>query len=818
MWLTALLLTFIVSTAYASSKSIYAERVYDVSGMTHIPILSPDGIRYEKISWNSMRMNETQGEAELPMEYIKFLVPTFSNNFRVSLTSFDNAEPVQLSAPIQPVQTPQKSDGSDAPAFIHPGIDYKSVSSPTAKFIGDGFIDGCNHIVTVAVYPATYDSTNNRMNVFRNVTVRLEYDLCGESELTSSIPIIHSNASDLFNIDELVVNPSDRKSFSLRRITSEAPIQKSYYIIVPTHLAGYVTDLYLWKKQKGYDVKIQTIEKIVNDSRYAVNPDKGIVDEAASLRAYLKDQYEEKGAFFCLLVGNSRTPMPIRKACLSSIAYDKNNNGDQALPTDIYFSDLTQIWDLKKEFDGAEYMAIYNQLQYNPDIFVGRLLCSNGQEILNYIRKLIVYESNPGLGNSDYLERGLFLQSYDLIPRSDVIIPSMSALFGSNLVKMIDTGEDNRYPKGPDVIRQMKECGFSSWNAHGNPYGITCSDNRKGNYHTRVVTSLDIICCPESGTGTNRPIMPGWFFDEIGNGLDNLNNPYSPGIVYSMACDTNPFDLYDTGSYVYSTAPNLGESFTNGYYGGVAFLGNTRAGIKMESNGLQKCFLEILPPIRKIGICEAISKIKYNYTYLSCVHNLVGDPEFDIWLGKPLNLTISDNLEVNVPTPLNSDSKAAVVIWDGINSPTSYTHYNGVEASWRNNAVTQKDYLISVWKEKYQPEILYHGVSGTIAGHSKRFIVRTAVLGISKTEVSADSRFAVGDKGSLNISASDEIRATSRFQVENGGSADLFCLKGVDLTGSSVKSGGKLKITAKNVVLDAGFQVEAGATCDISVN
>ncbi len=818
--LAVMLIAVSISHAYGSAKSIDAERIYDVSGIAHSRIESPDGISYEKIAWPSMSLNDIEGEAELPLEYIRFMVPTYSNNFRVSLTSFDNAETLQLSAKLQPVQSPFKSDESSTIHFVHPGPEYKSVEAPAAKFVGDGFVDGCNHIVTVAVCPATYDSANNRISVFRNVTVRLEYDLCGESGLTGSVPIFRSAPSDWFDLDNLVVNPSDTKFFSPRKASGKAATRDSYYIIVPGGLAPYVNDLSLWKKQKGYDVHVKVVEEILNDSRYAVNPAKGIVDRAASLREYLKDQYAEKGAFFCLLVGNSKTSMPIRKACTKYIHQNRLENGKYAVPTDAYFSDLTQIWDLKKEYTGNEYMALDDQLQYNPDIFVGRLLCSTAGEVMSYTKKLIIYESNPGLGNSDYLEKGLFLQAYDMIPCSDATIPAMAAIFGSNLVKMIDTGEDNRYPKGPDVIRQMKDCGFSSWNAHGNPYGIACSDNTKGNYHARVVTSLDIVCCPESGAGTNRPIIQGWwFFDETGNGLDNLNNPYSPGIVYSMSCDTNPFDIFSDGSNLYDTAPNLGESYTCGFnYGGVAFLGNTRSGYKWTSDDLQKIFLELIPAIRKIGVCEAISKQQKGDKYLSCAHNLIGDPELDMWLGKPLALTLSDDLEINVPTPLVSDSKASVVIWDGVDSPVSYTHYNDGEASWRENPMTRKDFMISVWKSKYLPEIQYHGVSGTIAGHDKRFIVRTAVLGISKNGVSADSMFAIGDKGSLNISASDEIRATSRFQVENGGSADLFCLKGVDLTGSSVKSGGKLKITAKNVVLDAGFQVEAGATCDISVN
>ena len=818
MRLTALLLIFTVSTAYASSKSIDAERVYDVSGMTHTPILSPDGIRYERISWDSMRMNETEGEAELPMEYIRFLVPTFSNNFRVSLTSFDNEVTVQLTAPVQPVQTLQKSDGSDAPAFIYPGADYKSVSSPTAKFVGDGFIDGCNHIVTVAVYPATYDSTNNRMEVFRNVTVRLEYDLCGESELKGSVPIIHPNASDLFNIEELVVNPSDRKSFSPRRTTSGSPSQRSYYIIVPGTLAPYVDELALWKKQKGYDVHIKVVEEILSDSRYAVNMSKGIVDRAASLRAYLKDQYTAKGAFFCLLVGNSNTSMPIRRACTIEIGKDRRENGKYAVPTDAYFSDLTQIWDLKKEYTGNEYMALDEQLQYNPDIFVGRLLCSTAQEIINYTKKLIIYESNPGLGDSDYLKNGLFLEAFDMISCAYVTIPAMAALFGSNLVQMIDTGEDNRYPKGPDVINQMRKCGFSSWNAHGCPFGITCSDNTKGNYHVRIVTSLDVLCPKELAAGTDRPIIPLWAFDEAGNGLDNLDNPYSPGIIYSMSCTTNPFDIYKGGDFAYSAAPNLGESYTGGNYGGVAFLGNTRVGYMGSSDNLQRKFLDLIPSIRKIGICEAISKQQYGNSYLSCAHNLIGEPEFDMWLGKPLNLTMSDNLEINVPTPLNSDSKATVVIWDGVSSPISYIHYNAVEGGWMNNAVTQKDYLISVWKERYLPEIQYHGVSGTITEKNKRFLVRTAVLGLMKSGINADSSFAIGSKGVLNINATDEIRATKRFQIEEGGTANLSCFEDVSLSGSTIKSGGKLKVTAKSISLDEGFSVEAGAVCEFSAN
>ena len=83
---------------------------------------------------------------------------------------------------------------------------------------------------------------------------------------------------------------------------------RRYYIIVPDNLKDAVDDLAVRKRQKGYSVVVKTIEDICATPRYVVGghcsyrngQTEELVDSAASLRAYLHDEFEDNGAFFCL--------------------------------------------------------------------------------------------------------------------------------------------------------------------------------------------------------------------------------------------------------------------------------------------------------------------------------------------------------------------------------------------------------------------------------------------------------------------------------------------------------------------------------------
>ena len=134
-----------------------------------------------------------------------------------------------------------------------------------------------------------------------------------------------------------------------------------------------------------------------------------IDDDAGKLRAYLKYAYDSGSLRYALLAGDY-TVLPIRYGCgdhnYSSTKIVSNNC---KIPTDIYFSDFNGNWN--KDGDDHYGESTHDKVDFYPEIFVGRLLCTSRQEIANYTEKLIRYERNPGNGDYSYLQRPFIVKA-----------------------------------------------------------------------------------------------------------------------------------------------------------------------------------------------------------------------------------------------------------------------------------------------------------------------------------------------------------------------------------------------------------------------
>ncbi len=168
----------------------------------------------------------------------------YSNNFRATVVSATGASALPLGSRVLPAQIPQKADGSPAPEFTYPKAAAYVRTRPEAWVVDDGFIDGCNHVVTVAVRPVSYDDATLSASAYGSVTVRLDYDLCGEDGLTGSKPIFPPRASEYVRIEDLVVNTANVAQFAPRRVPDAGSGEHSrhYYIIVPDNLKDAVDD------------------------------------------------------------------------------------------------------------------------------------------------------------------------------------------------------------------------------------------------------------------------------------------------------------------------------------------------------------------------------------------------------------------------------------------------------------------------------------------------------------------------------------------------------------------------------------------------
>lgn len=859
-WLLAALMLLLTSGGISAATETVT-RLYDGTLLTKT-VRTVDGVQYTHLSWLGLDATRMPGAPEMPVEYIRFLVPVYTNNFRVTVTAGGLSRQT-LGARVFPSQEPVLASYEGPVEFTAPNPQYYSATQPIrAEYIEDGFVDGCNHIVTVAVYPASYDDATLSVTTASTVTVTLEYDSCTATELEST-PIFPPRASKYLDLKSMVINgerTANRLYAPREKASPDAP--EYYYIITPRNLEEAFQDLAIWKRQKGYNVIVKCIEDVYADPRYRIGAmyslkneaPQQVVDSAMSLRCYLKDQYQLNGHFFCLLAGDWRTPMPIRKAtpCDSIIHRDKNKNPidttyltdncSQVIPTDIYFSNLSDGFQLVKRSHMTIKSVEQYSIKFNPDIAIGRLLCATPKEVSNYFYKLRLYESNPGYGDNDYLAKGLFFEScgryWDadsakFLPSGCMIGESKelraNATFLSSYIlyqdeyhasfdkrKWVDSLETERTvseefdgPTGPEIIRALSEVGFSSWHAHGEPTSVAVGVNGHNIYANDSLRNFHLW-------------SPQNYKCESGSGLDKVSNFTKPAFAYSISCTTAPSDAYTTGAqqppyYHVFTETNMGRAWTtDGKNGGPGTIMNSRSGWVGSSAKVELEWMKQVKNMPKVGEALRQCELYYDKNYLDKDGSnwytnelaplyLIGEPEFEMWLGKP------DTFQIEL-VPSVSGIKISGNVPDSVhliahNGDLSKTIRTYAQAETSINSFTNGEFCISIWKQKYLPIIALIGQNGHLDIY-KKYIVRNAILGRSSLDLPATQVYTVNNGGKLQVDATDNISTYAGFVIENGGEVTLHCDGEVNLNGVHVKSGGKLTVIARKVTMGKDFRVD----------
>lgn len=593
---------------------------------------------------------------------------------------------------------------------------------------------------------------------------------------------------------------------SERRTVTTLP-DFEYTVVTNRELAPAFDRLIGWKRQKGYSAGVVCIEDIL------ACPDfqggdlvSNIDDDAGKLRAYLKYTYDSGSLRYALLAGDY-TVLPIRYGCgdhnYSSTKIVSNNS---KIPTDIYFSDFNGNWN--KDGDDHYGESTHDKVDFYPEIFVGRLLCTSRQEIANYTEKLIRYERNPGNGDYSYLQKAFYCQSDQMQRDNEAgIIKSAwgTTFYQDTVIEEFPSYETQSVtkPTGADVIREMNNrYGFFSWHGHGAPAGITVRSRGVNDWDNYAIVPFDGVLDKDSVHYSMNV--------EVGHGLDNLTNQDYPAIAYSIACDVTPFDIFER----YDIKYNIGSSFTvAGLYGGPAFLGNTRVGWIGPSVRLEKLFVEqIKSNSYQLGVAEALSKATFNDDWCKQIHSLIGCPEFEMWTDIPSvykgvtvwrrdnSIVVRGRLEGS-KVAITSGSNGLPEVKDL--TKTSVT-FNGVSP---NSVVT-------VYKHNAIPYIATLYLQNDTLRSSQYLHVNNVHIGKA-----VDTNRTEGDvvlkSGTLTLESGEDVWIDDGVIIENGATLIIECKGNVTISGGTVERGGTLRIDAGGeIMIQKGFEAKIGANVE----
>lgn len=743
--------------------------------------IGKDGVEYDIVSIENLYLTYEEGKPSLPVKYIKLIIPSDQDAFKITL---NNAEKETLSEyykiyPAQP-DIPSAEDYIE-PEFVKPDPEIYESDNPwpdeTVKIIHQGYLDGSNHILTLAIYPLRYYPKSGRLEFLSEIDFVIEM----EKAKTNSMLVkrrLEKN-SKIYNdiLQNIVENQQDINLYQQKQTEAQTDNIYSvpfyeYVIVTDTCLKSSFNKFINWKKRKGINIGVVTIQSIL--ANYTSGDlISGINDAAGNLRQYLYNSWQN-GTIWALFAGDYSI-IPVRYgAGYNDCDWENyNENSHYRIPNDLYFADFNGDWDVDG-IDGDNSIRYgepnNDHPDYNPELFIGRLLCNNitgPNDILNWTHKVILYDQNPGKGDNSYLTKAFSMQSDDQQKdnQANNIITHLPNSFIHTIYSEMPSYNSTSptYPTANAVINEMNNhYGLWSWFAHASPNSVvamSCSTNMYPRYKVNTFDSIEV----------NEII-------ENGDALENLNNFNYPAILYSCACDNNPFDDFQINFY---TGRNLGEGFTVIIKaGGPAFLGNTRYGWVSSSAALYYKFADLLKSAGNdqesgksflhLGVSEMVSKSLYPNHYLKYSHNLIGCPETMIWTAIPSNfsnIVVTDNSNsITVNTNVTNCLISVCSLDNGqgffevVDNSTSYTFNTSIRPLY-----------ITVTKPNYLPFI---GITGGNITSNINLYGLLQVLG--NITVSNNATLAIEDGAIIKFNNGVGINVNSGSIITTGAS-DNYC-------------------------------------------
>jgi hypothetical protein len=390
------------------------------------------------------------------------------------------------------------------------------------------------------------------------------------------------------------------------------------------------TPLIEWKNEKG----VKTII-LSNFSSYEGR------DKAEKIRNMIKSYYLTENIQWVLLAGDATEDLlPTRYVYNpDTVEYsgsEYNGYNEYYKPTDFYYADLTGSWDEDGDGKWGE-SSRYNshgkdEIDWDPEVYVGRIPASNAEELEIMVNKTINYEKNPSIGdwmNSMLLAGGIsdYSPAEDETRLTTHIIQNyvQSEMNYTHLCEYTSsyTPPDPKEPLTQNNYVNYFNSGFSTvfFAGHGNPFKFIRNPSNDVAY-----------------TSNNAIIS---------------NNSNMPSLIYAFACTTSPIDQNNN---------NIGEilikrnnSGAIGYIGGMRITWYFEHDTKLEklNRGNAKLFWKEFFTEKKYQQGQALydSKVAYmNSDYFDnpsvsmrleyerknvLTYCLLGDPQLEIYTNKP---------------------------------------------------------------------------------------------------------------------------------------------------------------------------------------
>ena len=349
-------------------------------------------------------------------------------------------------------------------------------------------------IVKVQVFPVQYYPSQNIVKMASNVDINVEYE-----------------------------QPQNQAS----------TFDEEYDLIVltPSEYTNELTSLVTHKNNRDVSTKLVTL----NDINYGTYFTAQGRDDPEKIKYFIKNAVENWNTRYVLLVGGDEY-FPIRE---THIYVNYNDGDDEIFASDLYYADIYNeelnfsSWDSNGNDIFGEYewgtTSKTDDVDLYPDVHLGRLACTNSNQVVSCVNKIIEYEVNEAYKQNwftnlvvigadtsphdeDNVDEGEYVNQH-IIDIMDGFIPER--IWGSNrkLSGLNPTGVAS-------ISNAINEgCGFVDFSGHGS---------------TSVWTTY-----PHNGS---KQILPSPWGTYATSDIDDLNNNDKLSIFITGACSVAKFN------------------------------------------------------------------------------------------------------------------------------------------------------------------------------------------------------------------------------------------------------------------------------------
>ena len=597
---------------------------------------------FDRIRVENFILQGSPGSPELPVKYLHYIIPPNMKvtNIRVISRTLAQIPGNRYIFPAQPI-VPLDSIPPWAPPDT---IVYNSDSLYPSKFIevsNSGIFDGAR-LVTIAVYPLQYRPRSRRIFLVPNITFEFSLspapiperaNIRGINGQRLYDSIIKVSVENKVNVPTYYQQPTLIPEKPPEEEQPGVPFPSQYTIITADELVQYFLPFANWLTDKGVPASVVPLKYILNTG----NGD----DDAEKLRNYITYAWKECGTIWVLLGGDAGI-IPFR--------YGWAGNDPSLIPpshficpSDLYFSDLNGNWDVDGDRHWGE--PYDDAIDIYPEVYGGRILVRNPQEVTNWVNKILYYEQ---YGSSD---PSLFRQTtwiYDSLYGGPPLYPWM-------------------------VTRELFPSYFTHCNINSEGAEIGVHELNLGAGLYQVYCHGDVSVIATRGSPFWWKIHSYWDgpISNENDGLNRLNNGDHYYVVYSIGCYNAAFDD-ELPEQIQRSDTTIADAFTDTYEssGAVAFLGNTRYGWYGISHSLHHIFCQCIFYYNEynqemwfpqLGTAESWSKAfvpPTSYYYLYHAHNLFGSPEMEPWINSPGTMEVEH--PISIPTGVPSEFRVTV--------------------------------------------------------------------------------------------------------------------------------------------------------------